>query len=366
MTCRKCTAALPQDAIYCHICGAKQAATKTARSRPNGSGTVYKRGKTYTAQKRIKASGGKFKSITKGGFKRKVDAINYLPHLGMKESPESRTLNHYWTLYSENKMLKLSGSKQTAYRIAWNRLKDLWPVPISQIGIKQLQELINTKAQTYYPARDVKNLLSHLYKPAIGDDEVKTNLSELIDLPAKDEKETQPFTDEEVAALWEAFGAGYTFIGYILLMTHSGMMPGELFKCLKENIDLAKQQIRDAGIKTKTRRETPIMIADYLIPVIKALMIYSPGKKLLTMNKDKFYIEYYKALERAGCRKLSPYSCRHTTGTKLDLDGNTSPSVIAKVLRQKSVVMQERYKHPDVSDALEAVNSLSTAYIPPT
>ena len=355
--CRKCIAALPPDALYCPICGAKQQADKHTRTRPNGSGSAYKRGRTWTAQVRVKQR-GKFKSLTKGGFLRKTDALNYIPKLTQQETSGARSLGHYWELYRDNKMTKLSASKRTAYTIAYNRLDEIAYLPIGNIGIKQLQDLINRKAASYYPARDVKQLLSHLYKLALGDGEVKMNLSTLVELPDKNEKESVPFTDDEVAALWEAYGAGDTFVGNILLMIHSGMMPGELMGCRKDGIDFDNQQIRGYGIKTKTRRETPIMLADFMLPVVRALMDYSTGPKLLTMNKDNFYIAYYEALERAGCRRLPPYSCRHTTGTKLDVDSNTPPSVIAKVLRQKSLAMQERYKHPDTKDALEAVNTL--------
>lgn len=357
MTCRKCAASLPPDALYCHLCGTKQTAEKCRRSRANGAGTVYKRGNTYTAQLRVKYR-GKYKSYTKGGFLRITDAQKYIPQLTAQEDNGARTLDHYWQLYRDNKMTKLSGSKSTAYTIAYNRLDDIAYLPIGEIGIKQLQDLINRKAPTYYPARDVKQLLSHLYKLALGDGKVKINLSTLVELPEKNEKESVPFTDDELAALWETYGAGDTFVGYILLMIHSGMMPGELMGCYKDGIDFDKQHIMGYGIKTKMRRETPIMLADFMLPVVRALVAYSTGPKLLTMNKDNFYAAYYEALERAGCRRLPPYSCRHTTGTKLDVDSNTPPSVIAKVLRQKSLAMQERYKHPDTEDALKAVNTL--------
>ena len=129
------------------------------------------------------------------------------------------------------------------------------------------------KRKPTIPARDVKNLLSHLYKPAIGDGEVKTNLSELIDLPGKDEKETQPFTDEEVAALWEAFGSGDTFIGYIL---PTGMMPRTV-KCLKENIPKATDQ----GCWNKDQDAPGNSDHDSGLPYNRLLKAHaSPGKKL--------------------------------------------------------------------------------------
>ena len=50
MDCRKCSRALPEDAVYCCYCGVKQLlAKKKATKRSNGTGSVRKRGKTWTA-----------------------------------------------------------------------------------------------------------------------------------------------------------------------------------------------------------------------------------------------------------------------------------------------------------------------------
>ncbi len=49
--CIKCGAELMPGAVYCHACGKKQVAEKRkGRSRPNGAGNAYKRGKTWTAR----------------------------------------------------------------------------------------------------------------------------------------------------------------------------------------------------------------------------------------------------------------------------------------------------------------------------
>lgn len=49
MNCVKCGKELPEGFTFCPFCGKKQVTTqkkKAVRSRPNGSGTVYKRGNT--------------------------------------------------------------------------------------------------------------------------------------------------------------------------------------------------------------------------------------------------------------------------------------------------------------------------------
>ena len=49
MICKKCKKDVP-DGRYCIACGADQSASKKTRprTRPNGTGTAYKRGSTWT------------------------------------------------------------------------------------------------------------------------------------------------------------------------------------------------------------------------------------------------------------------------------------------------------------------------------
>lgn len=363
MTCRKCAASLPAEAAFCHLCGTKQEKpTKRTRSRANGLGTAYKRGKTWTAQLRKQEMvDGKMQQTTlsKGGFSTRAEALAAAPHLkGVPVQSSDRTLAYYWDLYKNGKMEKLSGSRQTAYKGAYQKFKSLHHLPIKQLSVKQLQRVIDKEAPTYYPARDMKTVLSHIYRYAMVDHEVLSNAADVIDLPELVEAESEPFNAEEQKALWKKYNSGDKFIGYILLMIHTGMMPGELLACHKDHIQWDTLQIVGSGIKTPYRRGAPITIPEYMLPVLRALCEYSSGKKLLTMNKDNFYIAYYEALERAGTRRLPPYSCRHTTGTKLEVEQEIAPSVIAKALRQKTEKIQQRYKHPDLQDARRALDSI--------
>ena len=67
---------------------------------------------------------------------------------------------------------------------------------------------------------------------------------------------------------------------------------------------------------------------------------------------------YYNALAAAGCRRLEPYSCRHTTATALAIDRSIAPQVVKRVMRWSTTRMLDRYAHPDTEDALQAVDSL--------
>ena len=98
MECIKCKQPLQDDFLYCPYCGKKQITqkTKTSRSRPNGTGTVYKRGKTWTASYvhgYVIQEDGKLKTVrsTKGGFRTKKEAMEFLPAL--QNAPERKVPN---------------------------------------------------------------------------------------------------------------------------------------------------------------------------------------------------------------------------------------------------------------------------------
>jgi integrase len=258
---------------------------------------------------------------------------------------------------TSKKYLALSDSRKEKYDIAWKKLETLWFWKIDMLTTFDLQNAVDSNADTYYTARDLKNLLSKLYQMALPDEFVRQNLSDYIELPPLNAKQQQAFRSEEIAALWNDYTSGNWWTGYILLMIYTGMMPGELLDARKDNIDWEGRQIVGAGKKTKERTETPIVLADFILPVLADLCEHTAGDKLIRINKDKFYDTYYEVLERAGCRRLTPYSCRHTAATTLALE-NIPPSIIQKIMRHAKFSTTEKYIHINIEPMREAINML--------
>ena len=252
----------------------------------------------------------------------------------------------------------LSKSRQGAYKTAFKKLSDIADIPIADITIEMLQNAVDTKAQTYYTARDMRTVISNLYERACAQGCVPANLATFIALPELNEKETRPFTTEEQRKLWTAWEHGDKFIGYILLMMYSGMMPGELLICRKSMIHWQKQCIIGCGIKTKKRRKTPIVIADFLLPVLKSVCTISDTDKLVGMSEKKWYKEFHAALERAGCSPNRPYACRHTYANEIEMNTKAPDSVKRELMRQEKESSRRHYLHPTIADALNTANQL--------
>lgn len=369
MICVKCGAEVP-DLPFCGACGWKQDRPIVKHTkRGNGTGTVFKRGNKWVAQVTLystlsQPAEGPRKAVqrrrTRGGFDTKKAALAALEDLRGPQGRECPKMLHYWQLYEGGALEKLSKDKQVAYRIARKRLDGIMGRKADSLTVADLQRIVDEQAESYYPARDMRSLLSHLLKLAMADQFVSVNLSKFITLPSLEEKESEPFTDLEVQAIWKSWSDGSTFAGYILLMIYSGMMPGELLACRVENIDVDACEIRGIGKKTKVRKETPIVFPDQLRPLVEALIAAAQDGKLVKMNKDNFYKAYYDALEAAGVRRLPPYSCRHTTGTEAARANLTAP-VIQQLMRHAKLTTSQRYIHLASDTAHEAVNALPVA-----
>ena len=336
------------------------------KTRGNGQGTAIKRGNTWEARVvvgyHLNAEGTKLVDIrkTKGGFKTKREALAYCPILkqSVERPKKSPTLEYYWKSYEKTSLQELSATKQTSYRIAWNRLKSLHLREISSISVTELKNVVKDNTSTYYPARDMKVLLNHLYKLAGADRWVDKSLPEYIVLPKLEETEREPFTPEEQQLLWKEYEAGNQDAAIPLIMIYTGMMPGELMQLTTDMIDIENKRIVGAGLKTDVRKTSVIYLSSSILPIIQDVIENKTGK-VFRYNKDNFYKRYYTALAAAGCRKLTPYSCRHTTATALAIDENIAPQTIKKVMRWTTSKMLDRYAHPGDDDAAAAVESMN-------
>ena len=372
MLCKKCSKDIPESSAYCCWCGTSQAAPQRKRNykrRGTGQGTVYRRGRYWQCEVVIgyKPDGTR-KRRYKSGFETKKSALEYLSTLA-SASPQqlqrTPTVEHYYESLNKSDLVKLSKSKQCAYRIAWRKMEAIKDLPVSSLSIVMLRDLVADEAPTFYPARDMKTLLSKIITLAIADQQLNINIAEYITLPKLDESEREAWTSEELAVIWNAFDQEDVVAAYLLLMIYTGMMPGELDLCRRGMIHLDERKIVGAGIKTEIRKkEAPIVIADLLIPVIDRILSYTSDdadSRILYTDRWSFYGAYHQFTAAWNLRDLPMYSCRHTTATALAVGTDVAPSIIQKIMRHAKYTTTQRYIHPDSSDAIAGVNKLTRA-----
>jgi len=321
--------------------------------RPNGTGGVTKaENGTWTASWTVGYNiEGKRVRRTKRGFASKRDAMQYVE--SMKYEKPSATIEALWQTYLATGYNDLTSAKQRHYLTVYERIMPVHNRNIDSLTIMDLQGLIQPYSE-YYAQKDIRTILSHMYNIAIAQGMAQVNLAQYMHLTNHVEKKGKIWSPSELDLFWERYHGGDSFVGYILFMSYTGAMPGELWNIYRNMIDYEAHEIRGAGLKTEVRRDSPIILSDKIIPVLKDLM----ADKLILWphSKQAFYDEYHRCLKRCGIEYKEPYTCRHTAATMFA--NETNPLLAQKLMRHAQVTTTQRYVHPSSEQLLSVANKL--------
>lgn len=364
--CVKCRKEIPEGSSFCNFCGARQDEPKhKPKARGNGQGSVYRaKCGTWTAEVTLGyyMQNGKRrrKRARKYGFRTKREAVAYIETLRLNPE-QSKTITMSELLERLKPDLeRLSKSKQTAYRIAWNKIKSEveWRT-IDSFSVPELQDLVDSSAPSFYTRRDIKALISKLYGIAIRDDFEDKNRAEFIKLPKLVENEREIFTDIEIDRLWTDYAATHDKItAGMLVMLYVGIRPGELLTIRTENVHLDEHYMT-GGIKSERGKRRKLILPDKLLPIVRELITHQKdGLLCWYKNKNDFYDEWVLKRKVLGIREqLTPYCCRHTYITRLTALG-VSPAMLQELAGHEDYDTTLDYTHLSVKERLEAVNLL--------
>lgn len=338
--CRKCKRETPTDALYCPWCGVLQKPaqrTHKPRTRGNGAGTAFKRGRTWYAQVTVSmkpvVSGGKTRSqavrATKGGFATKRDALAYCPTL--KEEAMSRrrsekkmlTLRQVYDLWLPLHEGKVSHSTINCYKAAWKYFAPLYDVEFADIDLDDLQECLDDCDKGKRTKENMKALAGLLMKYALPRHYTDMNYAEFLDT-GNGEKRTHPaFSAAQVERIRDAVGT-IPHADIVCCLIYTGFRPTELFALTKEDY---KDGILYGGIKTAAGKNRAVPVSQKIAPIIAARLqsdsaFLFPKDDGTHMSLNYFRKTYfYPVLAALGIQPLDapespdnyvPYSCRHT------------------------------------------------------
>lgn len=369
MLCKKCKKDIPVNSQFCNYCGCNQKENKKSKkSRGNGQGSVYKlpSGKwcaeitkgyiPVESDKENEQPKKKRLKKRKYGFKTKKDALDYLTKMQSDNmSVKKIKMSQIYDVWSKTHFTTISKSAQSTYKTAYKKISTLQNNYISDIRLADMQSIVDETEGGYYPKRDIKLLLNHLYRYAMIEDYCSKNYAQYIKLPPLEKPKKDAFTAEERKLIWEDYEKGNEFTGYILIMIYTGMRYGEISTILLSNISLDKKYII-GGIKSEAGKNRKIPIKDKILPIVE--IFYNKGKvKLLEIPEKDFYIKFKSSLERAAVRQLSPHCCRHTLATMM-AEAGVQPAIIKATAGHKNYSTTIGYTHISLDEQLSAINNI--------
>ncbi len=360
MQCRKCKKEIPAESVYCMFCGAKiEAPTQAVKSRANGTGTVYKRGKTWTAKVVLgydTDKDGKMHVVTryKGGFKTKKDAVNYLPALKLapREKPKSATFAQIYVAWLPTH--RAGKSTIDCYKAAYKYFADVYRLNIAEIDVDDLQECIDECGKGRRTKENMRALCGLMYKYAIPRHYVTLNMGQYLTVSGDSGTKTA-LPDKAIPQLEKyancVFGASY-----VLCQCYLGFRPSEFINLRIEDYNAAERAFV-GGAKTEAGTNRTVTVSPKIQPYIDAAIAgrtsgavfadESGGAFTVSRYRELFYTVLDKCgidnpiTERDGKKfyTYTPHSCRHTFATlmkrvdgadkdKLALIGHTSGEML--------------------------------------
>lgn len=382
MLCRKCKREMPSDALYCPYCGVSLEGNKYARkgrTRPNGTGTAFKRGKTWTAQVTIG-----FKPVVrdglkkhqpvyakKGGFHTKRDALEYCPKLkeeaanGRKQEKVRLTLQQIYDLWMPTHKARVSKSTMNCYRAAWKYLAPLQFLPMSEIDVDDLQECVDDCDKGKRTKENIKALAGLLMKYAIPRHQTDMNYAEYIHT-GNDAKGTRPaFTHDQIKKIDEQIGIT-PHAEDVFCLIYTGFRPTELFMLTKDDY---KSGILYSGIKTEAGKNRAVPISPkiklYIDRRMQSDSMYLFPKDDGSQMSAKYFRDnyFYPVLAAAGIQEMPtkdkpayyvPYSCRHTFANLLKNAPGSDKDKASLIGHEDYVTTKRHYQSAEI-EALKTI-----------
>ena len=368
MLCKKCRQELPNNAIYCHLCGKKQTVTAAKhRKRAHGTGTIRKDSRyknQYIAIAPSSANGAGRTYI--GSYPDMKSAQAALEDYIQHGRPElyNATLEDIYHMWSEIHYKQIK--EPAAWLAMWKRYEPIHKIKMADIRTAHFQQFVSAATSKSY-ADKLKSLALMLCRFAMENDLVNKNYAEFIKLPKFEKTEKAIFTDEQLHILWQH--TSDKWVQAILAMIYMGFRVGELTALYPGNVHLAEGYVI-GGEKTNAGINRiipfPSGIPEIAFFFRQWLTEAVPGQTLLGVSVHEFREKHFYgvlselgmiAAEKVGDKwifadkhHLTPHSTRHTFAS-LSVTAGMRPEHLQKIIGHANyATTADIYIHKNVSE----------------
>lgn len=380
MFCIKCTLEVP-DGNFCIMCGARQARLVYRRARANGTGTAYKRGKTWTAcvvigWKPSKKDPNRLVPIkrTKGGFKTKRSALEYCPELKgqpTKHEHSDITFSELFPILIERHKGRAGRDTINCYKSAYKYYDSIYSYRMVDLSTADMQKCIDTCPHGKRTRQNMKTLASLMFTLAFELKVVTENYATPLWVPDLKQEKFNEFPTKVLNKILNAALKGDDAAALIACNCWLGGYRTSAFLSIKKTDYDPVEKTVIGGSKTDAGRDLVIPISPKIQPLIDRLMLNET--KYLFTNTDRKYNDktyrdkcFYPFLNKIGVQpvpakgekpKYSPYSCRVTFATMMK-NVNGSEKDKAGLMGHSSFDMTLHYQREDLESKRNIINQL--------
>ena len=346
----------------------------SGRTRANGMGSAYRRGKSWTARIvagwKVADDGHAIPIYrTRGGFARKKDALAYCQTL--LEAPKTvrkLTMQEIYDLWLPTHEGRVGRSTMDCYKAAWKYFKPIHHMDFADIDTDDLQECIDDCPKGKRTKENMKALAGLLMKYAIPRHQTDMNYAEYVHT-GNDAKGTHPpFTMEQVEAIRNQIGiTPYADVVYVLIYT--GFRPAELLALIKADY---VDGVLYGGAKTEAGKNRAVPVSPKIMPYVQARL--NDGSDFLFSKNDGsemspryFRDMFYQVLAAAGIQPMPtkdnpahyvPYSCRHTFANLLKDAPGSDKDKAGLIGHEDYRTTKRHYQSAEIEAFKSIINSL--------
>lgn len=269
------------------------------------------------------------------------------------------TLQELYSLWLEKKAPRLGQGNRARLKSAFNYCAPLGGLPYRQIRAYQMQETIDACGKSYSTQSAIKNLWGHLDKFALEMDICSFRYSDLLSTEPIPETSRIPFTNEEIARLWEH--QEEPWVDTVLIFIYSGWRISELLALCPEDIDLEAGTMK-GGTKTKAGKGRVVPIHHKIRPLVESRLA-DGGTRLISHNGRAVTITPYRKIWADIMNRLemqhTPHECRHTFETLLDAAGGNRRCIDLLMGHVSKDTGNRVYNHKTLAELQKTVELIS-------
>lgn len=366
MDCLKCKATLPEGALYCPLCGKKQAPeTRKRRKRANGSGTIYK-----VPGNRLKPWAAKRNNIFIGSFKTYSAAQKALERITDVDVNDryNLTFSQIYDRWRPVHARTVTKGQMVCYEAAYKSAEELHAQKFRVLRKSDFQGVIlrlEQAGKSKSTCEKVMQLFGQLSKWAIDEGIVNQNHAKNVTISARQKSVKRPFSAEEIAAI-QSSEKRAARIALILIAT--GARINELFKV---PVTDCKEKYFIGGSKTAEGERRVIAVSPIGLDAYRELLqearskgcrhlidAYSGNRDMSNFRKRDFK----ELMEQIGAEDATPYNCRHTFAT-LAVQNGVSPQILRRMMGHTDIKTTDKiYTHLDAEDILLEIGKIEIPF----